>query len=229
MAAKSSFRRALEEAVRERHCADHPMTEKWVKGELSRNALKGWAVEHWHWVSRMSEPVFHICAKAPRDVIALELENFHEENDEEKPHLEIVLRFARENGADVEAVKRGRGLPTTRAWADWLIKVSKEEPWIAAVAALRIGTESQSPALYGKVLPALRGIYKYDEDAIEHFWLHTEVDIEHGDRGFELLERHCTTGALKDMAIEYARRSAYMRWFYFDGIYLHYEQGYDLR
>lgn len=229
MTAISAFRRALEEAVWERHCANHPMTEKWVKGELSRNALKGWAVEHWHWVSKMSAPVFHVCAKAPRDVIGLELENFHEENDDEKPHLEIVLRFAKENGADIEAVKQGRGLPTTRAWADWLTNVSKEQPWIAGVAAMRIGTESQSPALYGKVLPALREIYKYDEDAIEHFWLHTEVDIEHGDRGFELLEKHCTTSELKDMAIQYARQSAYMRWFYFDGIYLHYEHGYDLR
>lgn len=229
MAGKSDFRRSLEEAVWQRHCANHPLTERWVKGELSRNALKGWAVEHWHWVSKMSEPVFHICAKAPRDVIALELENFHEETDDDKPHLEIVLRFAKANGADTEAVKKGQGLPTTRAWADWLINVSKEQPWIAAVAALRIGTESQSPALYGKVLPALRKIYKYDEDAIEHFWLHTEVDVEHGDRGFELLEKHCTTRELQDIAIRYARQSAYMRWFYFDGIYLHYEQGYDLQ
>ena len=34
MAGKSAFRGELEDAVLERHCANHPMTEKWAKGEL---------------------------------------------------------------------------------------------------------------------------------------------------------------------------------------------------
>jgi len=229
MAVTTSFRQELEAAVLERHCANHPMTEKWARGELGRSALMGWAVEHWHWVSKMDIPPFYICAKAPADVRQEELDNFREEYSEEKPHLEIVLRFARANGADIEAVKAGRGLPTTEAWANWLIQVAKEQSWIAAVAALRIGTESQSPMLYGKVLPALREAYKFAEEDIEHFWLHAEVDVEHGGRAFDLLERHCTTRELQELAIHYARESARMRWFYFDGIYLHYELGYPLR
>jgi len=224
-----SFREALQAAVLERHCANHPMTEKWAKGELGRNAMMGWAVEHWHWVSRMKAPPFQIAAKAPPDVIAAELENYREEFAESKPHLDIVLRFAAANGAEVEQVQADRGLPTTEAWADWLIKVCEKEPWIAGLAAIRVGTESQSPMLYGKVLPALREVYKFPEDEIEHFWLHAEVDIEHGGRAFDLLERHCTTPELRELAIHYARESARMRWFYFDGIYLHYELGYALR
>ena len=230
MAETSAFRRSLEAAVLERHCAHHPMTVKWAKGELGRNACMGWAVEHWHWISNMlNQATFNICAKAPPDVVAAELENFNEETDPENPHLDIVLKFAKANGADIDAVKAGRGLPTTESWANWLNTVARNEPWHAAVAALRIGTESQSPLLYGTVLPALRDIYKYPDDAIEHFWLHAEVDIEHGNRGFEALERHCTTPALQEEAIHWARESARMRWFYFDGIYLHYEMNYPLR
>ena len=230
MATKSDFRRELESAGLERHCAHHPMTEKWAKGELGRNACMGWAVEHWHWISNMlNQATFNICAKAPADVIQAELENFGEETDPDNPHLDIVLRFAEANGADIAAVKAGRGLPTTETWATWLKSVARDQPWYAAVAALRIGTESQSPLLYGTVLPALREIYKYPEAAIEHFWLHAEVDIVHGDRGFETLERHCTTRELQEEAIHWARESARMRWFYFDGIYLHYEQGYSLQ
>ena len=226
---KSKFREELENAVLERHCANHPMTEKWAKGELGRDALMGWGVEHWHWVSKMPKPNFYICAHAPKDVIELQIENFHDETADERPHLDIVLRFAEANGADIEQVKKGRGLPTTRAWTDWLTKIALHESWIAGIAATRIGTESQSPMLYSKVLPALRGIYKYPEDVIEHFWLHSEVDIEHGDRGFQALERHCVTRAQQEEAIHFARESARMRWFYFDGIYLHYEQGYRLQ
>ena len=227
MSSPSPFRKALQDAVLERHCANHPMTERWAKGTLSRNCLRGIATEHFHWISHAGEWGFQICAKAPRDIINLELENWREETDDKNPHLEIILRFAAVNGADIAAVKKGRGLPTTRAWSDWLKKICEEEPWWCGVAAVRIGTESQSPMLYSKVLKALREIYKYDEHEIEHFWLHSEVDIEHGNRGFEALEKYCTTREMQDRAIEIARESARMRWFYFDGIYLHYEQGYD--
>lgn len=228
MTATSPFRRELEDAVLERHCAFHPMTEAWARGELGRNALKGWAVEHYHWISTLLPAFFHICTKAPNDVIEIMLENFEEETDEKNPHLDIVLRFAKANGGDINKVKKGRGLPTTRSWANWEVQVAKEQHWIAALSAIVIGSESQSPMLYSKVLPALREKYKYKEQEIEHFWLHVEADTEHGGRGFELLERHCKTRELKDMAVHYARESAQMRWFYFDGIFLHYEKGYAL-
>ncbi len=228
MSQKSKFRQELEDAVMERHCANHPMTEIWARGELGRDALRGWAVEHYHWVSHMPTPNFYICAHAPKDVINLQIANHSDETAEERPHLDIVLRFAEANGADIGEVKKGRGLPTTRAWVDWLTKTALQESWIAGIAATRVGTESQSPMLYSKVLPALREKYRFSEEAIEHFWLHSEVDIEHGNRGFEALERHCTTRAQQEEAIHFARESARMRWFYFDGIFLHYEQGYDL-
>ncbi len=205
------------------------MWEKWAQGEVGRRCLMGWAVEHYHWIKNMSKATFYRCAIAPDDVRRSELGNRMEEDDPERPHSEIVLRFAEANGADLTEVKAGRGLPTTEAWADWLVHIAREEHWVASLAANRIGTESQSPMLYSKVLPALRDVYKFPEEDIEHFWLHSEVDIDHGDRGFELLEKHCTTPELREMAIEFARESAKRRWFYFDGIYLHYELGYSLR
>jgi len=229
MTAVSTFRQELEAAVLERHCAHHPMTQKWARGELGRNALMGWGVEHYHWISNMPPVTFYKMARAPQDARQVILANYLEENDPNHPHLPIVLRFAEANGADVEAVKRGRGLPTTEAWVAFLTRVAKEESWIAGVAATTIGTESQSPLMYGSVLPALREKYRFDEHTIEHFWLHCEADEDHGGRGFEILERYCTTRELREMAVHYARESARMRWFYFDGIYLHYELGYSLR
>ena len=115
MTAVSTFRKELEDAVLERHCAHHPMTQKWMRGELSRNALMGWGVEHYHWISNIRPSTFYKLAKAPPDVREMILANFQEENDPNRPHLPIVLRFAQANGADVEEVKRGRGLPTTEA------------------------------------------------------------------------------------------------------------------
>ena len=48
MSESGNFRKALEDAVSERHCANHPMTEKWAAGRLGRgdgahrSALNGW-------------------------------------------------------------------------------------------------------------------------------------------------------------------------------------------
>ena len=229
MSESGNFRKGLEDAVLERHCANHPMTEKWAAGELSRNCLMGIAVEHWHWIKNATRWNFPMCSRAPKDVIGLQLENYMEETDDEKPHLEIILKFAKVNGANIDAVRASPGLPTTRAWVDWLINVGEKQPWYCGIAASRVGTESQSPKLYSKVLHALREIYNFDEEDIEHFWLHSEVDVEHGERGFKALIRHCTSREMQDMAIKFARESAHMRWLYFDGIYLHYEQGYDLK
>lgn len=229
MTAISTFRRELEDAVLERHCAHHPMTQKWARGELDRNALMGWAVEHYHWISNTSPSNFYKIAEAPNDVRAAILENYFEERDPKNPHINIVLRFAEANGADLDAVRAGRGLPTTESWVAFQRRVARDEGWIAGVAATNIGTESQSPLLYSTVLPALREQYGFDEHTIEHFWLHVDADTEHGGRAFALLERHCTTRELQERAIHWARESAKMRWFYFDGIYLHYELGYPLR
>ena len=226
---KSAFREDLENAVLRRHCANHPMTEKWVRGELGRNALMGWAYEHYHWISNLFPVYWEIAARAPHDVVAIEVENYRDETAEDRNHLDIVLRFAAANGADPEKVKRDRGLPSTESWVRFLKNASVEPSWIAGAAALHIGTESQSPMLYSKVLPALREKYKYKEDEIEHFWLHAEVDIEHGGLIFDALERHCTTQELKDLALYWAYESARMRWFYLDGIYQHYELGYHLK
>ena len=227
---KSELRLALEAAVDERHCADHPLWEELAAGKLKRAACMGWAIEHYHWISNMlTEATFQICSKAPADVIELEIENFREEEDPEDPHMEIVLQFAKANGANIKQVKNGQGLPTTRSWSEWLKNVARNAPWYCGIAAIRIGTESQSPRLYSKVLRSLRENYEYQEEDKKHFWLHSEVDIEHSNRGFEVLDRHCVTEEMKNAAIFYARESAKMRWFYFDGIYLHYQKEYLLQ
>ena len=106
-----SFRRELEEAVLERHCAFHPMTEKWARGELGKRAMMGWAVEQYHWVKDMSESAFLVCSKAPDDVVANEVDNVHEETDPEHSHLDIMLRFAQANGGNLRKIKAGQGLP----------------------------------------------------------------------------------------------------------------------
>jgi len=224
-----TFRKRLEEAVNERHCANHPMTEKWAEGKLSKNCMMGWATEQWHWVSKMNTPTFYICKDAPDEVIHAEIDNFHEEMDPNHSHLNIMLNFAKANGGAPTKIKKSVGLPTTQSWVRFLTDAARDNPWFCGMSALRIGTESQSPRLYSKLLPALREIYKFKEDEIEHFWLHSEVDIEHGGIAYDLITKYCKSREQQDLCVHFVRESAKMRWFHFDGIYLHYEMGYKLK
>ena len=228
MSAVSTFREELENAVNDRHCAKHPMSQKWAAGELSRHCLMGIAVEGYHWVSNVYPAFFLIAAKAPKDVVEMEIGNFQEETDPANPHPELFLRFAGAAGADVAAVRNGRGLPSTELWLQWELTVAKEQSWEAAVAAIHVGSEFQSTGLYQDKLSILVEKYGFTEHEIEHFTLHSGVDIEHSSRAFEALQRYCDTREKKERAIHFAGESARFRWFYFDGIYLHYEMNYRL-
>src|SRR5690349_25107724 len=115
MKSKSALRQRLEAAVWERHCANHPLTEKWAAGKLSRNALMGWGIEQYHWISNIYRGALFKAANTPLEVQRLLLENYLEETDRTQAHPYMILRFAVANGADVHHVERSRRLPTTEA------------------------------------------------------------------------------------------------------------------
>ena len=46
--ARSAFRIALEDAVKQRHSAVHPFSEAWTSGKLTRPMLAEWVKQHYH-------------------------------------------------------------------------------------------------------------------------------------------------------------------------------------
>ena len=224
------FRERLQEAVNERHQANHPLVDKWATGEVKRETVAGAIREHWYWINfLLPEAFFNICAKAPQDVIDMEMENLAEETDPENPHVDLIVRFAEASGTPFETLRAGRGLPTTEAWRNWELEVTRREPWIACLAAVHVASEAQEPQLFSKILPALRGTYGFSEHELEYWWLHAEADIEHGGRVFDMLEKHCTTQDTQELAIHWAREGARMKYLFWDGINIHYEMGYQLQ
>ena len=94
METKSSLRERLEAAVMERHCANHPLTEKWAAGQISKNTMMGWGIEQYHWISNIYKGELYKAANTPLEAQHLLLSNYLEEVDPERPHLDIILRFA---------------------------------------------------------------------------------------------------------------------------------------
>ena len=223
------FRRELQEAVSPFDQAGHPLIDKWAAGQIKRETVGGAITEIWHWISNLiPEAILNIAAKAPAEVIDMEVENYREELNPANPHPELIVRFAAACGIARTALVNGRGLPTTEAWLDWELRATREQSWIAACAAVHISSEAQEPRLMNRILPALRETYKFSEHDLEFWWLHADADVEHGGRAFEMLAKHCDTREKQEMALYWARQGARRKYFFWDGINLHYEIGYSL-
>jgi len=194
-----SFRTRLENAVNARHSRMNPFTEKWVNGELTRAQLGAWACQHYQYVSQFL------------------LENIIEEESGTK-HVDLLIRFAEACGVTRKEVECARQIPTTRGLTAWCFEMS-HRPFHIAAAGLLVGLESQVPGIYKRNLPPLKTHYGFTDHEVEFFAIHIEADEVHGERGYQIVERHCTTPSMEAEALDAVRQATEMRWQYMTGLH----------
>ena len=218
MADTSPFRSELEHAVNARHSRLNPFTEKWVNGELTRAQLGAWVKQHYQYVSqfpRWCATVYGDCPDSDaRDFL---LENIVEEEAGTK-HVDLLIRFGEACGVSRTEVETARQLPTTRGLTAWCYETSRQ-PFHVAAAGLLVGLESQVPGIYKRNLPPLKAHYGFNDHEVEFFAIHIEADEVHGERGYQIVERHCATPAMKEEAPDQVRQAAEMRWQYMTGLH----------
>jgi pyrroloquinoline-quinone synthase len=215
---QSPFRRQLESAVNARHSRLNPFTEKWVAGELTRAQLGAWAAQHYQYVSqfpRWCATVYGTCPDPDaRDFL---LENIVEEESGTK-HVDLLIRFAEACGVSRKEVETTRQVPTTRALTAWCFEMS-HKPFHEGAAGLLVGLESQVPGIYKRNLPPLTTRYGFTTHEVEFFAIHIEADEIHGERGYEIVERHADTDDKRATAVDAVRQATEMRWQYMTGLY----------
>ena len=228
--AKSAFRQALEEAIAQRHSAVHPFSDAWVSGRLSKPLLGEWVKQHYHYVSHFSEWLATVYGDCPhQDVRDFLLENITEEEGVTGQigfaavrHTTLLLDFAEACGKSraeiVDAQTNGELLPETLGLQSWCT-VQARKPFTEALAGLVVGLESQVPRIYSKTTPPLIEKYGFTEDEVTFFRLHIVADDEHGERGFEILEKYATPPAQQAVCIRIVREATLMRRLYLDGLY----------
>ncbi len=82
-----------------------------------------------------------------------------------------------------------------------------------------MGLESQVPGIYKRNLPPLKTHYGFTDHEVEFFAIHIEADEIHGERGYQIVERHSTTAAMQREAAEAVREATEMRWQYMTGLH----------
>ena len=218
MAEHSQFRSQLEAAVSAKHSRLNPFTEKWVKGELTRSQLGAWACQHYQYVSKFPRWCATVYGDCPdheaRDFL---LENIIEEESGTK-HVDLLIRFAEACGVSRAEVENARQLPTTRGLTAWGYEMSRQ-PFHIAAAGLLVGLESQVPGIYSRNLPPLKTHYGFTDHEVEFFAIHIVADEVHGERGYQIVETHCTTLERQAEALEAVRQATEMRWQYMTGVH----------
>jgi pyrroloquinoline-quinone synthase len=225
----SAFRQALEDAIKQRHSAVHPWSEAWTSGKLSRPLLGEWVKQHFHYVSLFSQWLGTVYANCPhRDVQEFLLENIAEEEGMVGQgdygavrHSDLLLDFAEHCGKTrreiLDAQINGELLPETLGLQSWCYRQS-QRPFVEALAGLIVGLESQVPAIYSKTTPPLLEKYGFTPEEVTFFSLHIVADAEHGERGFEIVEKYATTPELQATCIRLVREATAMRRLYLDGL-----------
>ena len=102
------------------------------------------------------------------------------------------------------------------------------KPFPEAAAGLLVGLESQVPGIYKRNLPPLTARYGFTAHEVEFFAIHIEADEVHGERGYEIVERHADSDEKRAIAVDAVRQATEMRWQYMTGLYRAYVLKEDL-
>jgi pyrroloquinoline-quinone synthase len=168
----------IDRAIATRRLLDHPFYQAWTRGELTRDDLRMYAGQYYHWVNAFPTWLSATHANAPTTAMRRELlENLIDEERGADNHPELWLRFCDALGLERQAVQHAELLPETRAAIASMAAIARHEPAVASVAAL-YAYESQQPSVMKTKREGLTGMYGVTT-GLDYFVEHEILDVEH--------------------------------------------------
>lgn len=223
---KEEFWSALESARQPSHSGLHPFSGAWAAGELTRDQLGEWAVQHYYYIRPVPQHFALLYSRLP-DLDARQhlLENMLGEEMPEQPekrHPELLVKFGMACGKTRDYIVGGeddnRILPTTRAMAAWTWELTAIRHVSEACAGIMVALEGQLPTLFPKYVAAMQRMGFSDEN-LEFFHVHIEGDVEHAQTGLELTARYADTPDRQKRALNIVRATAELRYSMLNGIF----------
>ncbi|HEX2061840.1 MAG TPA: CADD family putative folate metabolism protein [Thermoanaerobaculia bacterium] len=184
----------LDSRIASRHLLDHPFYQRWTAGTLTREELRDYAAQYFHYA--MAFPTFVSAMHAQSDDIAVRqmlLENLIEEERGPENHPELWLRFCESLGLDREDVKRGIANDATRTLIATMKSLARDGALHEGLASL-YAYESQIPAVAKAKIEGLAKNYGISaERDIAFFSVHMDADVVHSQTSREILRNLCDT------------------------------------
>ena len=185
---------ALDASIASRHLLNHTFYQRWTDGTLTREELRDYAAQYFHYA--MAFPTFVSAMHAQCDDIAVRqmlLENLIEEERGSENHPELWLRFCESLGLDREDVKAGVANDATRALIATMKSLARDGALHEGLAAL-YAYESQIPAVAKAKIEGLAQNYAISADRdIAFFRVHMDADVVHSETSRSILRDLCDT------------------------------------
>lgn len=183
----------LDARIASRHLLDHPFYQRWTAGTLTREELRDYAGQYFHYA--MAFPTFISAMHAQTEEIAVRqllLENLIEEERGAENHPELWLRFCESLGLDREEVRRGTANEATRALCATMKSLARDGALHEGLAAL-YAYESQIPAVAKAKIEGLAKNYGISSERdVAFFRVHMDADVVHSQTSRELLRGLCS-------------------------------------
>ena len=220
------FVKELENARKPKGSIKHPFSVAWANGELTREQLGMWAIQHFYYIDAIPPQFAALYSRMPdMEGRLMLLDNLIGEDMPDAPgksHPQLLLNFAAHCGfasdVVVAAEEDGKILPTTRAMRAWIWELAKVRPLEQACAGIMVALEGQLPTLYPTYIDAMRKMGFTDEQ-LEFFHVHVEADVEHADVGLRLCYQYADTREKQKLAVAAVAASAGLRYSMLNGVY----------
>jgi pyrroloquinoline-quinone synthase len=184
----------LDDRIASRHLLDHPFYQRWTAGTLTREELRDYAGQYFHYA--MAFPTFISAMHAQTEEIAVRqllLENLIEEERGAENHPELWLRFCESLGLDREDVQRGTANEATRTLCATMKSLARDGALHEGLAAL-YAYESQIPAVAKAKIDGLAQNYGISSERdVAFFRVHMEADVLHSQTSRDLLCGLCSS------------------------------------
>jgi pyrroloquinoline-quinone synthase len=160
----------IDREIEKRSVLKHPFYQAWSNGELSLDALRGYAKEYYHLVKHIPIMVEKIAARIKSGDVE---ENLRDERE----HIALWIRFAYALGISREELEAYEPSSKVRSAVDSMLRLM-DDP-IRGIAAM-YAYEAELPKVSITKLDGLIKHYNLNSiDATEYHRVHSMVDIKH--------------------------------------------------
>ena len=214
------FFRELDARVAKYDLLCHPFYKAWSAGELTREELRGYALDYYHHVNAFPS---YLAAFALRlndgELRRAVLANMRDEQggEGEEAHSDLWKDFAEGMGAARSAYGH-KAAPEVKKLVKHFSRVAEEGTPEEALAAF-YAYESQVPRVATEKERGLREMYGADQKTTRYFTLHATADVYHSnvwrDQLGKLVQAAPQTA---ESALDAAEKAAKALWTALDGI-----------
>lgn len=223
-----AFVEEIQRIVRAKHSKDNPLIGMIERGELDREALKGFVGQFYLFFPKpFPKPIAAMLGRCPEDpeLERMWIENVVEEGTGEisgtDSHRGLFIRFAASCGyPSREELDRVRPLPETAAFLDWRELLMYQRTWLELYAAQGFCLEGTASERMSRIVTGLTQHYGFDRESEEiRYWtLHMGVDEEHMLVGPLAVRKYAVTDLQQDQVRQAVQKTLDQFWLALDGI-----------